>query len=174
MLGVYTVPASFRYVVSWRYFNNVLRPTEREGGQVPLPAEYEPFADCLTECSLEDMKARGRVFTWTNNSIRSKIDRVLINDMWMHNYPYAEVEFQAELLSDHTRSVIQLTHEIRKRRPQFRYCNMWSQDVEFLPLVKRVWMLKVQGNIMYQLATKLRMLSKALKPLKTKFSEAIN
>lgn len=57
-------------------FNNVLRPDEREGGQHPLESEFAPFADFLGDCSLEDMRGRGRFFTWTNNTIRSKIDRV--------------------------------------------------------------------------------------------------
>lgn len=39
-------------------FNNVLRPTEREGGQIPMVTEYEPFAECLCDCALADMRGR--------------------------------------------------------------------------------------------------------------------
>lgn len=87
-------------------FNNVLRVEEREGGNVPSVQEMQPFANCFTDCGLTDMRSRGRKFTWTNNDIRSKIDRILVNEAWLDDFPAAETWYQAEELSDDTKSVV--------------------------------------------------------------------
>lgn len=116
-------------------FNNVLKPGEREGGQEPLEAEFEPFTDCLCDCSLEVMRGKGRFFTWTNKTIRSKIDRILINPKWMETFPEMETFYTSEQLSDHTRILFQFTKDSRKRKSCFWFCNMWCLNPAFISIV---------------------------------------
>lgn len=71
----------------------MLRPDEREGGITPLVQEYGPFAELVDDKGLEDMRSTGRKFTWTNGSIHSKIDRVLINVQWIDIFPHIQAEF---------------------------------------------------------------------------------
>lgn len=92
-------------------FNNVLRAKEREGGNTPSIQEMRPFVECLEDCGLTDMRSRGRTFTWTNNTIRSKIDRVLVNEGWIDVHPDVEAHFTAVGLSDHTKSPIRLVRQ---------------------------------------------------------------
>lgn len=68
-------------------FNNVLRPEETEGGSTAQIQEYGPFADCVESCELDYMRSMGHFFTWSNGTIRSKIDRTLINLKWMELFP---------------------------------------------------------------------------------------
>lgn len=68
-------------------FNNVLQPEERTGGSVPQVQEYGPLVDCLSDCGLKDLRSRGRVFMWSNGTIRSKIDRAIGNTQWIHDFP---------------------------------------------------------------------------------------
>lgn len=136
-------------------FNNMLRIGEHVGGHDPLESEFEPFADCLSDCSLEDMRGRGCFFTWTNKTIRSKIDRVLVNPKWMETFPAVKVFFAQEQLSDHTRSIVQFNTKNRKRKTCFRFCNMWCLDANFLPIVTHIWHKKIRGSIMFQIAIKL-------------------
>lgn len=105
-------------------FNNVMLVEEMEGGSTPLVQEMQPFVHCVQECGLLDMRGRGRYFTWSKNTIRSKIDKVLIKEEWVEMYPEVEVFYTAECLSDHTRSLLSLSQHTRKRMHLFHYCNM--------------------------------------------------
>lgn len=50
---------------------------------------------------------------------------------------------------------------------------MWSQYERFMAVVQQTWGKRVAGNVMYQIATKFRYLRKAFRPLRAKFSNAI-
>lgn len=118
-------------------FYNVLKESERIGGSVPTVAEFGPFAECLADCGLIDMCGRGQTFTWSNNTISSKIDRVLLNDQWLATFPDAKAEFCAEHLSDHTMSVVRVCQESHSRRQCFRFCNMWGDNRRFYHLFQQ-------------------------------------
>lgn len=154
-------------------FNNVLTIEEWQGGNVPSTQEIQPFAYCLGAYGLVDMRSRGRSFTWTNNTIRSMIDRVLVNEQWVEEFPEVEAWFQSESLSDHTRSHINLDTQPRKRKFCFKFCNMWGADERFLHIVKDVWQRQVPGDIMAQVVHKLKKLQYALSPLRKKYSDVM-
>jgi len=48
------------------------------------------------------MKSIGPYYSWTNNTIRSRIDHALINEDWNAHFNYAQVRYAANCLSDHT------------------------------------------------------------------------
>lgn len=100
-------------------FNNVMVVEERESGCASLVQEMQPMIDCVRECGLVNMRGRGRHFTWTNNTIRSKIDNVLINERWIEEYPEVVAHFSAECLSDHAKSLICLSQSTGKRKHCF-------------------------------------------------------
>ncbi|XP_074298631.1 uncharacterized protein LOC141629549 [Silene latifolia] len=86
-------------------FNNVLFPNERVGSQI-TSAEITPFRDCVHYCGVEDLKAVGSFFTWTNKQeasqrVYSRIDRVMINDDWINMLPKSFANFLPEGLYDH-------------------------------------------------------------------------
>uniref|UniRef100_A0A803NIW6 DUF4283 domain-containing protein n=1 Tax=Cannabis sativa TaxID=3483 RepID=A0A803NIW6_CANSA len=117
--------------------NDILEKGERIGKR----AHYSPtaFKDCIMACQLEDVKFGGSYFTWSNKQqvddrIYSKIDRVLANQSWLNEYPYAEAIFSPESLFDHTPAILTM-----------------------YPLPP-----SVEGTKMYQIVTKLRSLKPIL------------
>lgn len=65
----------------------------------------------MEQCGLEELKATGRFFTWTNKQggnrrVLSKIDRVLGNEIWADLFPNSEVIFLPEEKFDHTPMVL--------------------------------------------------------------------
>lgn len=89
-------------------FNNVLQQSERVGGQLVYSPETVPFRNCLAECEVEDMRSCGNFFTWSNGTVRSKIDRALVNGDWMAQFPGVEARFEHGRLSDHTPILIDI------------------------------------------------------------------
>lgn len=149
-------------------------PLQKKGGEnTPTVQEMQPFADCLGGCGLVDMRSRWRTFTWTNNTICSKIDRVLVNEALVDSYPEVELWFKEEGLSDHTRLIITMSNQPRKRAHCFKFCNMWGKDTQFLPIVDPEWQRQCQGDLMFQFMCKLRSLQKALSPLCKKYSDVM-
>lgn len=156
------------------YFNNIMRLDEREGGSTPQIQEYGPFSKFVEDCGLEDMRSKGHFFTWSNGTIRSKIDKTLVNVQWIAAYPQVDTIFTAERLCDHTPLCVLLTLELSRRRTTcFRYCNMWSKDSSFLDIVQRAWQKKLSDFLMFQVLQKLKMLRRELRRLKKKYSAAL-
>lgn len=154
-------------------FNNVLMSEEQIGGSTPQVQEYGPFADFLEHCGIEDLRSRGRFFTWSNGTIHSKIDKVLGNTKWLELIAHVEAEFATENLSYHTPCLLHsLVEHNRRRLTTFKFCNMWSTDSSFLSIVQDVWRQHIHGSPMYQLLAKLKLLRQALKPLKVEYSGA--
>ncbi|XP_074277270.1 uncharacterized protein LOC141600911 [Silene latifolia] len=64
-------------------FNTVLSPIERLGGNT-TDAEMEHFQECVSLCEMEDIKATGALFTWSNKQaptdrVYSILDRAMGN-----------------------------------------------------------------------------------------------
>lgn len=131
--------------------------------------------DCLQECGLEDMRCRGRHFTWTNNTITSKIDRILINDKWIEEHAVVVADFATESLFYHIKSIIVHMHLTpRRRKNRFRYCNMWGKDATFSSLVQSVWQRTVRGCPKTHIVCKLKMLQRVSSPVRRKYSEVFH
>lgn len=130
-------------------FNNVLCTEERIGGLQPSHIEFLPFQQCLAHCGVEDMKGRGRVFTWSNGTIQSRIDRALINLDWMAMFPGVEAYFASERLSDHALIILNVTEERLRPKRQFKFLNIWALDVTFSETVAAKWGTNIQGTAQF-------------------------
>ena len=83
-------------------FNTVLYPEDRQGGMAVKDFEIKPFAECIAQCHLQEMKYQGSYYTWTNNTVQTRIDRVFINVMWYDQFDYSHVTYLPRALSDHS------------------------------------------------------------------------
>lgn len=146
-------------------FNNVLHFGERTGAQLVSTNETMPFKTCLEDCELEDMRSKGRFFTWNNGTVYSKIDRALVNGDWMALFPAVEACFSQERLSDHTPIVIDLIQRASLSKPQFRFLNMWAQLDSFATIVQSIWGRKVHGTKQFVLMSKLHSWQQPLRAL---------
>ncbi|XP_074304837.1 uncharacterized protein LOC141639662 [Silene latifolia] len=124
-------------------FNTVLHLDERLGGQTK-DEDMEAFVECVTECGMSDIQATGAFFTWTNKQDAehrkySRLDRFLVNNEWLTEFPDMIGHFHPEGLFDHNPCVISNKHHDATKNRSFKYFNMWGGAADFLPRVKSVW-----------------------------------
>jgi len=71
------------------------------------------FQNVVSYCDLADLHSSGPTFTWTNNQeenpIGKKLDRALINPIWLSTFLYSYAAFEAGGISDHSRCVVHLS-----------------------------------------------------------------
>ena len=130
------------------------------------------FQELVNYCSLTDMIHHGPLYTWCNKRvddlISKKLDRVLINDVWLRKFPKAYSAFEAGGCSDHLHCRIMLledqTHHVKGRKP-FKFVNVLTEMPEFHPVVDSFW--KDTEDLFLSTSTLFRF-SKKLKGLKPK------
>lgn len=94
-----------------RDFNAVLKQEDRKNGSQIQDGELRDFENFLNSTSLAEMKSVGRYYTWTNNHVYSKIDRALVNHVWLSLWPHLEVAVRDPYFSDHALLCITLTEQ---------------------------------------------------------------
>ncbi|XP_074265880.1 uncharacterized protein LOC141588331 [Silene latifolia] len=150
-------------------FNTVLSPNERLGG-ASSEEEITDFKNCIDDCEVMDCPATGSLFTWCNKHepatrVYSRLDRVLVNQKWLQDYPQAYAFFYCEGIFNHCPCVVQSKLVGGKKKRSFKYFNMWSKSVDFQKCVKTVWDQNWPGTKMYKLVCKLKHLKGPLKNL---------
>jgi len=113
----------------------------------------------------------GAFYTWTNKQIWSRIDRALHNSLWLDMFDFTHVSYQAHSLSYHTPIVLDFPVCPRPKKA-FRFCDMWTKDVQFKDMVKYYRDRCVQGPALKVLQHLLSSLRKPLMELnKHKFAD---
>lgn len=79
-------------------FNAMINEDERRGARSIVEPEME-FRDCVTDLSLNDLRATGCYFTWVNirsgrDAIAAKLDRALANREWVNLFRYSNFTLQ--------------------------------------------------------------------------------
>ncbi|XP_010480749.1 PREDICTED: uncharacterized protein LOC104759539 [Camelina sativa] len=130
------------------------------------------FQNVVTYCAVTDIHSHGPLYTWCNKRetglILKKLDRVLVNDVWLQAYPTLYIVFDAGGCSDHLQSRISLNtacgSPVPTRKP-FKFVNAVTGMAEFAPLVADYWHSTeptfMSTSTMFRFTKKL----KALKPL---------
>ncbi|KAF5201897.1 Endonuclease/exonuclease/phosphatase [Thalictrum thalictroides] len=119
----------------------VMRANENVGGRRVNQGELNDFNKCLDYCGLDDLKATGAVFTWSNKQenherILCKLHRCFINNIWNQQMQYAEANFISQGVSDHTPIVLKWPKGDDRARAPFRFYNHWIEQPEFMEIVK--------------------------------------
>ncbi|XP_074288835.1 uncharacterized protein LOC141613986 [Silene latifolia] len=141
-------------------FNCVLTEDERVGGSFSRQ-DAEDFRQCLHQCEVIDSPAMGALYTWNNkhcpaDRVYSRLDRFLVNQEWLNDYPLMYAHFLPEGIFDHTPCVVQANATDEKRARPFKYFNMWSLAPNFKETVQAGWTCMQTGTKMYELAKKLK------------------
>ncbi|KAF3633295.1 hypothetical protein FXO37_27095 [Capsicum annuum] len=71
-------------------FNANLRGKDRN--TTVMDAEIKDFENLMTNAGLHKLTTIGRFFTWTNSYVHSKLDKALVNGVWLRKWPHLEVE----------------------------------------------------------------------------------
>ncbi|KAF5197550.1 Dnase i-like superfamily protein, partial [Thalictrum thalictroides] len=104
---------------------------------------------------------------WSNSSlcagrIYSRIDRCLVNHLWITSFPGSGACFKPNGVSDHSH-VLLCWYDVHLKKSPFRFSNGWVQLPGFLDIVKKGWQLDVIENPMSVLVLKLTNLKNLLR-----------
>ncbi|XP_020252332.1 uncharacterized protein LOC109829702 [Asparagus officinalis] len=151
-------------------FNSILSGEEKLGGAPISDTDTCDFQEFISSSHLKHLKSTCCYFTWCNKQdvdtrIWSRLDRVLVNDDWIHNYTSSQVEFLLLNCSDHSLALLSIDDEEFEGKRPFRFFNMWTNHSDFIPIVKVIWEQDINGYNMYKLFQKLKCLKPVLKNL---------
>ncbi|KAL0455349.1 UNVERIFIED_CONTAM: hypothetical protein Slati_0874100 [Sesamum latifolium] len=146
-------------------FNTVLDMSEVCGSSVDIHVQMNEFRDCIHETGLIQLPMQGELFTWHNcsegdRSLWKRLDRLLVNDAWLRQWPNSCYQSLNARTSDHSPLLIR-GDDSTIHSSMFRFDNYIALSSEFLPSVQNVWQHRIEGTTMYAVTRKLR----ALKPV---------
>ncbi|KAJ6365130.1 hypothetical protein OIU76_029993 [Salix suchowensis] len=143
----------------------LLSQDDKLNGSVVSMYETADFNKCCLDLGLYDLNYTGCHFTWSNGSVWSKLDRVLVNPYWSSLHRIAHVHFGNQgAFSDHSPVLVRLEPQALGQR-SFKFFNMWASHSDFLHTVSESWQLAVMGSPMFSLCKKLKGLKRPLKLL---------
>ncbi|XP_059310656.1 uncharacterized protein LOC132062015 [Lycium ferocissimum] len=129
-------------------FNCITEPGEKRGGNPHRVDNSFPFIDCINDCELEDPGYTGSIFTWCHHRcpaerVWKRLDRALINQKLMMNFPDSTVTHLVQTGSDHALSLLMLKTPI-------------------IDIVQQAWDEHVEGSPMWRFHMKLKATCKKL------------
>lgn len=162
-------------------FNETLASSEHSVGLNPRhQGRMREFQHTVSECNLTDLPSLGSTFTWTNsqpaNPIAKKLDRVLVNDMWLTQFSQSYAQFEASGVSDHTRCKILLESQTLGKKRPFKFFNFLADHKDFPTVVAETWSttepLYHSRSALHLFHRKLKLLKPALRLLnKSRFGD---
>ncbi|VVB12377.1 unnamed protein product [Arabis nemorensis] len=151
-------------------FNQILNPQEKSNGGTRISrGGIQDFRDCVSFVGLFDLSIRGNMFTWWNNQeetpIAKKLDRILINDKWLLQFPFSYGHFGEPDFSDHSPACIAIGDRVALKK-QFMISHFLLEHSDFIPRVKKFWEETIiQGTVMFSLSKKLKLLKPVIKDI---------
>ncbi|KAL0285468.1 UNVERIFIED_CONTAM: hypothetical protein Sradi_7173200 [Sesamum radiatum] len=145
-------------------FNTVLDASEVCGQSGDIRGAAEEFQGCLQATGLITLPMQGERFTWHNcsrdsRSLWKRLDRLLVNDRWLTNWPSTTYASLTARTSDHSPLILRGDTTARAVG-MFRFDNYLARSTEFTPSVQRVWQHRIVGTAMYAVTRKLKALKR--------------
>ncbi|KAL2224844.1 UNVERIFIED_CONTAM: hypothetical protein Sindi_2938200 [Sesamum indicum] len=146
-------------------FNTVRDLSEICGVSGDIRMAMEDFNTCIQNTGLLPLPMQGEWYTWHNCSagprnLWKRLDRMLINDRWMAQFPTSYYSSLTARTSNHSPMVLCGDRQ-QQLGGMFRFDNYLALSPEFTPSVQQVWQHNIIGTPMYAVTRKL----KALKPV---------
>ncbi|EOY34748.1 Uncharacterized protein TCM_042328 [Theobroma cacao] len=127
-------------------FNIILKREERLYGSAPHEGSMEDFASVLLDCGLLDGGFEGNPFTWTNNRMFQRLDRVVYNHQWINMFPITRIQHLNRDGSDHCPLLISCFISNEKSPSSFRFQHAWVLHHDFKTSVEGNWNLPINGS----------------------------
>lgn len=98
------------------------------------------FDNFILGNNLVDLNLSGRFYTWYRHdgSCKSRLDRMLVNDVWVCKWPNIVLKGGKRTLSDHCPIFVEAECKDWGPRP-FRFFNYWTKHPSFKSLVDSKW-----------------------------------
>ena len=127
-----------------------LKSVEHSAGGSRVTSDMQDFIDTINEVEVEDLSSTGMFYTWIKSpkspqtSILKKLDRAMVNEEFMRQFPMANAVFMPYMVSDHSPVVVRL--------PSFMAKNINLLDLPISLLRRRSLVLLWQRNrsVMYK------------------------
>lgn len=122
-------------------FNVILHEEEKINGLLVYPQEYEDFAFYVNSCELFHIRFKESPFTWWNwraseDYIFKRLDRVLMNQMWLGWFMNVEVEHLARIGSDHATLLLTCGGQVSMITRPFKFLKLWIEHADIKDVVK--------------------------------------
>ncbi|EOY20524.1 Retrotransposon, unclassified-like protein [Theobroma cacao] len=125
-------------------FNSIFSRYERLYGATLHHVSIEDFANTLLDCGLLDAGFEGNSFTWTNDHMLQRLDRVLYNREWAELFSSTKVQHLARDRSDHYPLLINYSMTSQRGPLAFYFLYAWTKHHTFMSFVERLWKFPIQ------------------------------
>ncbi|KAJ8427232.1 hypothetical protein Cgig2_023069 [Carnegiea gigantea] len=112
-------------------FNSILYKDDRKRGNEVADHVPEDLNNLLHTCELQEMNWAVAYYSWTNETVWSRIDRFGTFDFTLTHY-------LTNGLSDHVPMLIEYTNS-SKPKSKFQFCDMWCQHTNYFIILKGVY-----------------------------------
>ncbi|XP_071713676.1 uncharacterized protein [Rutidosis leptorrhynchoides] len=151
-------------------FNASLTLDDSSNGPSSMSIAMREFKECVDHLCMTDVNHMGLQFTWNQRShsltgVLKKIDRIMANAEFFHEYANAYAVFHPYRISDHSPTVLKFPSLQRSRPKPFKFSNFVTSHDDFHETVEWGCSVEVQGVRMFQVVKKLRSLKKPLRKL---------
>ena len=100
-------------------FNAILFENERRSSRRDHSMVDKDFFNWYSDSGLSHLHTVGSFYTWSREGCESKLDRVLVNDVFMDRFPEAKITVLYSFKSNH--KALWLSTVIFQRRPRFEH-----------------------------------------------------
>ncbi|KAG6466890.1 hypothetical protein ZIOFF_075312 [Zingiber officinale] len=143
-------------------FNVISSMEEHSAGVLARPGAMEDFNNFIMLAGLVDAGFVGDRYTWTNNRVWKRLDRVLLSSSWGSLDFTVRVEHLSRAASDHCPLLVEFPG-FQRPRASFRFQRMWVRHRDFMQTVRLNWCLPSMAQGLQRLQMKLRRLKEHLK-----------
>ncbi|XP_061363867.1 uncharacterized protein LOC133307381 [Gastrolobium bilobum] len=122
-------------------FNAYVEQGDKQGGAVVNWGSVQDFVDYLSDCGLSDLGYTGPKFTWRRGGLQERLDRLVVNDNWLLEYPNRSISYIHFHGSDHRPIVLKddlLDGDSGGIKP-FRFMTAWMIVGSFNDVVVDYW-----------------------------------
>ncbi|PWA37962.1 RNA-directed DNA polymerase, eukaryota, Reverse transcriptase zinc-binding domain protein [Artemisia annua] len=97
-----------------------------------------------------------------DEAVLKKIEQVMCNTDFNHEYPDSYAIFQPYRISDHSPSVLKIYKKAEDKPKPFKFFNFLVYKTEFIHVVADMWGTDIESFSMFQVVKRLRLLKKPL------------
>eukprot|EP00252_Welwitschia_mirabilis_P026139 TRINITY_DN8421_c0_g1_i1.p1 TRINITY_DN8421_c0_g1~~TRINITY_DN8421_c0_g1_i1.p1 ORF type:complete len:245 (-),score=11.43 TRINITY_DN8421_c0_g1_i1:798-1457(-) len=124
-------------------FNGIASPNEKLNRASVTLKDIEEIQNLFLSNHPSDLKRIGSFFSWSDKHqplkrIHCKLDRALVNNLWLDVFPHFFADFVPLGLSDHSPITLYINKSPRVFSP-FRFCNFWSDHSDFPKVIQESW-----------------------------------
>lgn len=143
---------------------------EKIGGANTLSSyDMADFYNCCSTLDIFDAPYSGEFFTWTNGTMKAKLDRALINQGCHDNNLICHSTInKIDCFSDYCPILIEVIGRIHKRKKPFKFYKMWLDHPRFKDILNNHWRTFFRGTRQFILVSKLKAMKGPLKELNIK------